>query len=226
MKKKALPLSALILDVDGTLVDSNELHVKAWRDAFAKFGKNLPLEEIRPHIGKGGDLLVPDLLNAREMQQFSSELKEFRREHFRSTYLEKVKPFPGITGTLRQFHEMGLKMILATSSDPLEVEHFIELLEIEEIIEGSTSKEDAEFSKPSPEIFQAALERLGTPAEKTLTVGDTPYDILAAHRASLPIAAVTCGGFDRERLERAEFIFDDVGDLLKGFKTVEDYFSD
>lgn len=226
MTKSRHSLEALILDVDGTLVDSNELHVRAWHDAFAKFGKDLPLEAIREHIGKGGDLLVPDLLRAREMQKFSTELKEFRREHFRSVYLERVKPFPGITETLAGFHEMGLKMILATSSDPVEVEHFIELLGIEKLIEGATSKEDAEFSKPSPEIFQAALERLGTAVERTLAVGDTPYDVLAAHRACLPIAAVTCGGFDRRRLEKAEFIFDDVGDLQRGFDRIEEYFSE
>jgi HAD superfamily hydrolase (TIGR01549 family) len=215
----------VILDVDGTLVDSNELHAKAWQESFAYFGKELEMDQIMVHIGKGGDLLVPDLLNAREMQEFARELKEYRKNLFRERYLDSVRPFPGISETLRRLREKDLRLILATSSDPPEVKHFIELLGIEELIEGATSKDDAEFSKPSPEIFQAALERLGTKPEETIVVGDTPYDVLAAHRASLPIAAVLCGGFDRESLESAEFIFDDVGGLLERFDEISAYFS-
>jgi phosphoglycolate phosphatase-like HAD superfamily hydrolase len=116
--------------------------------------------------------------------------------------------------------------MLASSSNPDEVEYYTELLGVGDVIEGSTPKEDAEFSKPSPEIFEAALERAGTDPEFTLVAGDTPYDILAAHRCALPIAAVLSGGFERELLTKAEFIFDDVEEFVRKIDIVDEYFSD
>lgn len=225
MGEKQNELEAIIFDVDGTLVDSNDLHARAWQEAFAHFGKELTLDRIRGHIGKGGDLLVPDLLDAREMQKFSKELKDFRKKLFRDRYLDQVRAFPGVREAFESLRKRGLTLFLASSADPDEVKHHTELLGIEDIIKGSTSAEDAEFSKPSPEIFEAARERLGTEAGRTLTVGDTPYDILASHRASIPIAAVLSGGFDRSTLDKAEFIFDDLTDLLRRFRDIEAYFA-
>lgn len=225
MKEAQNQLKAIIFDVDGTLVDSNELHARAWQDAFEHFGKELSIEQIRTHIGKGGDLLVPDLLNAREMQKFAEDLKDFRKKLFRDRYLEQVQPFDGVRDALQNLKERGFALYLASSADADEVEHFIGLLGIEDVIEGATSAEDAEFSKPSPEIFQAAREKLGTAVESTLTVGDTPYDVLASHRASIPIAAVLSGGFDRNTLDKAEFIFDDLADLLRRFHEIDTYFA-
>lgn len=225
MTQRQNQLKAIIFDVDGTLVDSNDLHARAWQDAFAHFGKELSIERIRTHIGKGGDLLVPDLLNAREMQKFSEALKEYRKKLFRDEYLEQVQPFDGVRDVLEELKERGFALFLASSADPDEVEHFIGLVGIEDLIEGSTSAEDAEFSKPSPEIFDAAREKLGTAAESTLIVGDTPYDVLASHRASIAIAAVLSGGFDRDTLDKAEFIFDDLSHLLRRFQEIDTYFA-
>ncbi len=225
MKEAKKHLEALILDVDGTLVDSNDFHAEAWQKAFSHFGKDLSFDVIRSQMGKGGDLLVPDLLDARDMQEFSKELKDYRKKLFRGQYLQKVRPFDGTKDVLARLHDRGLRLFLASSADPEHVEHFTALIGIEDLIEGSTSSGDVEFSKPSPEIFEAALEKLGTPADRSLVVGDTPYDILAAHRASLPIAAVLSGGFDRSTLDKAEFIFDDLADLLRRFDEIESYFA-
>ena len=120
---------------------------------------------------------------------------------------------------------MDVKLALASSGNEDEVKYYTDLLEIGDLLEGSTSKGDAKFSKPSPEIFEAALEQAGTDAEYTLVAGDTPYDILAAHRCALPIVAVLCGGFERELLTKAEFIFDDVEELVRKIDTIDDYFS-
>jgi HAD superfamily hydrolase (TIGR01549 family) len=225
MNEKQWNLEAIILDVDGTLVDSNDLHAEAWQKAFSRFGKDLPFDLIRSQIGKGGDLLVPDLLDAREMQKFSEELKDYRKKLFRDGYLEKVRPFDGTKDVMENLHERGLKLFLASSADSDDVKHFTALIGIGDLIDGSTSSGDVELSKPSPEVFEAALEKLGTPPEKSLVVGDTPYDILAAHRASLPVAAVLSGGFDRTTLDKAEFIFDDLPDLLRRFDEIESYFA-
>ena len=104
------------------------------------------------------------------------------------------------------------------------MEYYTRLLGVERLIEGSTSKRDAKFSKPSPEIFDAALERAGSDRDFTLVCGDTPYDILAAHRSALPIVAVLSGGFERELLAKAEFIFDDASDILERIEEIDAWF--
>ena len=116
--------------------------------------------------------------------------------------------------------------MLASSSNPDEVEYYTQLLAVAELIKGSTSKKDAKFSKPSPEIFEAALDQAGSDPAFTLVVGDTPYDILAAHRCALPVAAVLCGGFERELLQKAEFILDDVEELVRKIDRIDVYFSE
>ena len=220
-----MKLAAIIFDVDGTLVDSNDLHTECWVEAFAHFGKEVSDAIIHEHIGKGGDLLVPDLLCAREMRAFGEALKDFRTDLYKNDYLHRVKPFPRIRELFEWLRGRGLKLALASSSNEDEVQYHTRLLGVGDLLEGSTSKRDAEFSKPSPEIFRAALELLGTGKNNTLTVGDTPYDILASHRASLTCAAVLSGGFERAALTNAEFLFDGVEELEREIDRVNDYFN-
>jgi HAD superfamily hydrolase (TIGR01549 family) len=217
-------LQAVLLDIDGTLIDSNDMHAKCWVEAFAHFGKDVPWDVIRAQIGKGGDLLVPDTLNAREMRDIGEPLKEYRGELWKREYMKSVRPFPGAVEAMRGIADRGVKIAFASSSNPDEVEYYVELLGVEDLLEVTTSKEDAQFSKPSPEIFQAALERVKSDPARTLVVGDTPYDILAAHRIPVPIAAVLCGGFPRESLAKAEFLFDDLAALTKELDRVDEYF--
>ena len=221
-----MKLKAVLLDIDGTLVDSNDKHTDCWVEAFAHFDKQVAWDVIRGQIGKGGDLLVPDTLNAREMQQFGEQVKQYRGELWKEQYMRHVQPFPGAVAAIRELHERGIKVALASSSNPDEVEYYVELLGVGELLAGTTSKEDAEFSKPSPEIFQAALERVKSDPARSLAVGDTPYDILAAHRTPVPIAAVLCGGFPRESLTKAEFLFDDLPAMVKELDRIDEYFRD
>lgn len=215
----------LIFDIDGTLVDSNDLHARAWSEAFERFDKPIPYDVIRSQIGKGGDLLVPDLLDAREMRRFGDELRDYRKKLFQERYIDLVQPFPDASETLRLLHNRGIRLVLASSSDADEVKHYIELLGAKKFLDGSTSKKDAEYSKPYPEIFEAALEEIGSRAERTAVVGDTPYDILAAHRVALPIIAVRSGGFPDAALQKAEFLFDGVGELPGRMQEIDDYFA-
>lgn len=214
----------MLLDIDGTLVDSNDKHTDCWVEAFAHFGKHVEWRDVRMQIGKGGDLLVPDTLSAREMRAFGEDVKTYRGELWKRRFMETVQPFPHAPESIRALHDRGIKLAFASSSNPDEVEYYVELLGARELLEGSTSKEDAQFSKPSPEIFQAALERTGADPERTFAVGDTPYDILAAHRIPLPIVAVLCGGFPRELLTKAEFLFADIGAMTKELDRVDEYF--
>jgi len=217
-------LQGLIFDVDGTLVDSNELHIEAWLEAFAHFGTRFAPDTVRQHIGKGGDLLVPDLLGARDMRRFGREVQSYRKRLFKEKYMPRVKPFPRIRETFETLRSQGIKLALASSSNPDEVEYYTRLLGVGELLEGSTSKHDAEYSKPSPEIFKAALERIGTDDARTMTVGDTPYDILASHRLALPIVAVLSGGFARAALAKAEFLFESAAAVADGLAEIDDYF--
>ncbi|MFL6247747.1 MAG: HAD family hydrolase [Thermoanaerobaculia bacterium] len=219
-----MKLAAILLDIDGTLIDSNDKHTDCWVEAFAHFGKQIPWGDIRRQIGKGGDLLVPDSLNAREMQTFGEPLKKYRGELWNEKYMHTVRPFPGAVDALRALHDRGVKLAFASSSNPDEVEYYVELLGVGDLLKGTTSKEDAELSKPSPEIFRAALERVKSDPARTLAVGDTPYDIVAAHRTPVPIAAVLCGGFPRETLTKAEFLFDDVPAMVKELNRIDEYF--
>ncbi len=218
-------LKGMIFDVDGTLVNSNEAHVRCWVEAFAHFGKALDPETIRPHMGKGGDLLVPDLVTSREMRRFGEELKTFRSLLFRKKYLTEVRPFPHVRGLFETLYGRGIKLALASSADEEEVKYYSGLLGVDDLLAGSTSKRDADFSKPSPEIFLAALARIGTETHDTITVGDTPYDILASHRAAMAIAAVRSGGFAQDDLQNAEFLFDDVEELVREIDRIDDYFN-
>ena len=214
----------MLLDIDGTLVDSNDKHVDCWVEAFAHFGKTVEWREIHDQIGKGGDLLVPDTLSAREMRTFGEAVKTYRGELWKTRYMRTVRPFAGAREAIATLHARGVRLAFASSSNPEEVEYYVELLDASSLLEGTTSKEDAEFSKPSPEIFQAALDQLKSDPARTLAIGDTPYDILAAHRVPLPIVAVLSGGFPRERLAKAEFLFDDVSAMVRELDKIDDYF--
>jgi HAD superfamily hydrolase (TIGR01549 family) len=225
-KSLSVKLKGILFDVDGTLVDSNDAHAQCWLEAFAEFGKDFEYDVIRHQIGKGGDLLVPDLLSAREMRSFGEKVKKFRGRLFKKKYIDTLKPFEGAKECLKELHGRGIKLALASSANPDEVEYYTQLLEAEDLLEGTTSKGDAELSKPSPEIFRAALDRIGTDPALTLVSGDTPYDILAAHRVPLPIAVVLCGGFERDLLAKAEFLFQDVRELTRKIDQIDDYFDD
>ncbi|HEX8251673.1 MAG TPA: HAD family hydrolase, partial [Thermoanaerobaculia bacterium] len=223
-RRVTLHLKALLLDIDGTLIDSNDKHAHAWVEAFAHFHKEVPFDTIRMQIGKGGDLLVPDMLSAREMREFGEKLSKYRGELWKREYMKTVQPFPGVVDAIRAIADRGVKVAFASSSNPNEVEYYVELLGVGDLLEGTTSKGDAEVSKPSPQIFEAALERVKSDPAQTLVVGDTPYDILAAHRIPVAIAAVRCGGFPEESLLKAEYIFDDMTHLVKELDRVDEYF--
>lgn len=214
----------MLLDLDGTLVDSNDLHADCWVEAFAHFGKQVDRKVVREQLGKGGDLLVPDTLDAREMRKFGKPLQKYRGDLWKDRYIKTVQPFPGVADAMRELHSRGVKLALASSSNPDEVEYYVELLGVAGLLEGTTSKKDAQFSKPSPEIFQAALDRVGTDPARTFAVGDTPYDILAAHRTALPVAALRCGGFAEELLAKAELVFDDFTSMVRELERIDDYF--
>lgn len=216
-------IEAFIFDVDGTLIDSNDFHTEAWIKAFAEYDKNFSFSQIRPHIGKGADTLLPSFLSKKEIEAFGDELAERRGEIFKDEFLNRVRPFPKVRELFQKIKDDGKQIALASSSNKDEVEAYKKIARIEDLVEAETSADDAEESKPEPDIFKAALEVLGNPAkEKVLVVGDTPYDAEAAQKAKLKIVGVLCGGFAEKDLRDAGCadIYQDAADLLENYPKI------
>jgi HAD superfamily hydrolase (TIGR01509 family) len=211
-------IDAVLFDVDGTLVDSNDLHTAAWQEAFRHFGLVVDYDDIREQIGKGGDNLIPSLLPAEIAERLQDDIETFRTDLFSRDYLHKARPFPGAADLLRRVHESGTKLVLASSAKQTELDHHIERLGCRDFLTATTSKDDVEHSKPCPDIFEAALEK-ARPLNggEAVVVGDTPWDIKAARRLGLPIVAVRCGGFAEEQLEGAAAVFDGPHALIDAF---------
>jgi HAD superfamily hydrolase (TIGR01509 family) len=210
-------ITNVIFDVDGTLVDSNDFHAQAWQKAFEKFGKQVELKDIQAQIGKGGDQLMPVFLSESEINEFGKQLEKARGEIFKNDFLPRVQPFPEARTLMAKMVADGKKIALASSAHPDELNHFKELLGIEDFLDAETSSEDAEQTKPEPDVFIVALKELGDPSpEQTVVIGDSPYDAIAASKISLQTIGLLCGGFDEEWLRRegcAE-IYQNPADLL------------
>jgi HAD superfamily hydrolase (TIGR01549 family) len=188
-------LLAFIFDIDGTLVDSNELHVDSWDRAFRRFGKQFTREQLHAQIGKGSDQYLPEFLTPEEIKRFGKELDEYRSELFRKEYRPKVRPFPKVRELFQRIHDDKKRIVLASSGKKSDTEYYVDLLKIGDLIDGCVSGDDAESSKPAPDIFAASLEKLDDVSPvAAVTVGDTRFDIEAAGKASLKTIAFLCGG--------------------------------
>lgn len=216
-------IEAFIFDIDGTLIDSNDFHAKAWQKAFAEKDFEFSFDEIRPQIGKGADTLLPVFLSEKEIEKYGDAIAERRGEIFKDEYLDRVKPFPKVRELFQKIKADGHKIALASSSKEDEVEAYKKIANVEDSVEKATSSDDAEQSKPEPDIFQAALELLGNPKlENVLVVGDTPYDAEAAKKANLKTIGVLCGGFPKADLEKAGCIaiYENPADLLENYEII------
>lgn len=214
-------IAAVVFDLDGTLVDSNELHVESWERAFRHFGKRFSLDQLRQQIGKGSDQYLPEFLTEEEIKRFGKELDEYRSELYTKEYLPRVKPFPKVRELFERIKRDGKRIALATSSKKSESKIYKKLLRIEDLIDAETSADDVEKSKPCPDIFEAALHALKDPApNEVIVVGDTPFDVEAARKIGLKTIAVLCGGRPEEALRRAGAIaiYRDPADLLAHYE--------
>ena len=212
---------AVIFDVDGTLVDSVDLHAQAWRDAFADFGRNFELKAIRDQIGKGGDQLLPVFLSPGEIEREGKKLEEHRGHILKERYLQRITPFPSVPELFRRILGDGKKIALASSAKDEELQFYKERAGIADLVDTETSASDAEKSKPHPDIFQAALERLpGIQPRDAVVVGDTPYDAEAAQKAGVRTIGLLCGGWTEEKLRNAGCVavFKDPADLLARYQ--------
>ena len=217
------PLLAFIFDIDGTLVDSNELHVDSWDIAFRHFGKTFSREQLRAQIGKGSDQYLPEFLTAEEIKRFGKELDEYRSEVFRKEFLPRVRPFPKVRELFQRISDDDKRIVLASSGKKPDTEYYVKLLQVGDLIEGCTSGDDTEHSKPAPDIFSAALDKLSdVSARQAVAVGDTRFDVEAAAKTGLATIGVTCGGTSNEVLRStgAIAVYRDPADLLHNYGAI------
>ena len=185
---------AAIFDIDGTLVNSVDLHARAWQEALAEFGHDVTFEQARRQIGKGGDQLIPVFLSKTEQKDHGDELEEWRGKLFKSKYLPMVRPFSAVPELLGRVRTAGLKIAAASSAKKSELEIYLDVARITDLIDVAVSSEDAEHSKPAPDIFLITLKKLGIDGSEAVAIGDTPYDAEAAGKALIPTIGLLCGG--------------------------------
>ena len=213
-------MRAVIFDIDGTLLDSVDLHAQAWVEAFAHFGVETDAAKVRSQIGKGGDELMPVFLPPERIEREGKEIESYRSDLFKQKYLPEVRPFPAVRPLFERIRAAGLKIALASSGKGPEVERYQEILGIADLVDVVTSSDDADRSKPHPDIFEAAAQKLeGFGKAEMIVIGDTPYDAQAASKAGLRTIGVLCGGFPEADLSGAGCvaIYRDPQDLLDGF---------
>jgi HAD superfamily hydrolase (TIGR01549 family) len=215
-------IEAVIFDIDGTLVDSVDLHAQAWKETFKHFGKDIPYQQVRHQIGKGGDQLMPVFFSREELEQFGEEMEEYRSKLYKRDYIGRVRAFPSVRELFLKIKEDDKRIALASSAKGDELLHYKRVANIEDLVEEETSADDAEKSKPHPDIFEAALEELGINEPScAVVIGDTPYDAEAAARAGLKNRiGFLCGGFPERELRAAGMleIYSDPVDLLKTYE--------
>jgi HAD superfamily hydrolase (TIGR01549 family) len=214
-----MAIKAVLFDIDGTLVDSNDYHVAAWQAVFGQLGAVFEDQVVHDQIGKGTDMLVPTLLPDTD----EAEQERMGEEHgriFKSQHLEQVTPFESARDLLAKVKDSGRRVVLASSASSEELDHYLGLLDAREIVSLSTTSDDVEKTKPAPDIFATALERLSPlGASEVIVVGDTPYDIEAAAKCGIAAVGVRSGKFDDVTLKNAGAValYDDVADLLANF---------
>lgn len=206
------PVRGLLLDIDGTLVDSNDAHARAWVQALAESGRAIAFETVRPLIGMGGDKLLPKACGLDADSGEGKRVSERRAAIFLTEHLPNLSPTRGAKELLELLKRQGFRLAVASSAKKDELDRLLKICGADRVIEAATSSDDAEGSKPDPDILRAALGQIGLPADEVAMLGDTPYDVEAARRAGVRAVALRCGGWSDADLH-ADAVYDDPADL-------------
>jgi HAD superfamily hydrolase (TIGR01549 family) len=191
---------AAILDVDGTLVDTNYQHAVAWYRAFRDNGIVLPVWRIHRHIGMGGDQLVAALTDEQTDRDKGEEIRDAEKGHY-SELIGEVETLEGSRELIEDLKQRGHAVVLASSAPQDDIDHYLELLDARELADGWTTSDDVEATKPEPDLVRAAVEKAG--GGDAVMVGDSTFDCEAAKRAGLETVAVMTGGFSEQELRDA-----------------------
>jgi len=210
-------LKAVLLDVDGTLVDSNDAHAQVWSEIFQRNGYPASFEWVRELIGKGGDKLIPEITGLEPGSVEAKRLTKERSSRFMHLYLPQLQPFPKAEALLQRLHDSGLKLVVASSASDDELRPLLQVCGALPFIHHQTSSDDAAHSKPDPDIVQVALRKAGCSPGEAVMLGDTPYDVEAARKVGVGAIALRSGGHSDAALSGALAIYNDVADLLANF---------
>jgi HAD superfamily hydrolase (TIGR01509 family) len=205
---------AVLFDVDGTLIDSNDQHARAWVAALAEAGYPIPFERVRPLIGMGGDKILPELVPGLEEDSPQGKaIGESRKRVFKERELHTIPPTRGARELLEAVRARGARVVVATSAKKSELDGLLARGDLGPLVDIAATGDDAEDSKPDPDIIGAALKKAGIAAADAVMVGDTKYDVEAAHRAGVACVALLCGGNDPATLRDADAVFADPAEL-------------
>ncbi|WP_328615337.1 HAD family hydrolase [Amycolatopsis sp. NBC_00355] len=207
----------MLFDVDGTLVDSNYLHVHAWQRAFRELDRDVASWRVHRAIGMGSGKLLAELLGQADADELGSRLEDLHRRFYLET-AELLRPFDQAAALIRVIAGHGVRVLLATSAGPDELDLQRKALDVDDVVAGIVAGDDVEATKPDPEPVYAALERAGTEPADTIFVGDSVWDVLAATKAGVRTVAVLSGGVGAAELTEAGAIatYDDAEALLDG----------
>jgi HAD superfamily hydrolase (TIGR01509 family) len=205
-----------ILDIDGTLVDTNYHHAIAWFRAFCSHDIVLPIWRIHTHIGMGGDQVVEALCDERTERELGDAIRDAESEEY-SKLIGEVRTMEGSRELIEELKRRGHTVVFASSAKQEEVDHYLNLLDARELVDSWTTSADVDATKPAPDLVRAALEKAGGEGSEAVLVGDTPWDVEAAGRAGVATVTVLTGGFSAQELTDAgaAAVFESVAELCE-----------
>jgi HAD superfamily hydrolase (TIGR01509 family) len=213
-----MTVQGIILDVDGTLVSSNDAHAQAWVEAFSDFGYDIAFDQVRPLIGMGGDQVIPRLVpELNDKEGVGQQIADRRKELIINKFGAQLEPTPGARDLVQKLHDEGLNLIVASSATGQEMDILLNVAQVSDLVSDYTTSDDAENSKPDPGIVEAALSKAHLSPDRALMLGDTPYDIESAEKAGVGVIAFRTGGFSDQQLQGAIAIYDSPADLLNHY---------
>ncbi len=214
MKNLLADKQAVLFDMDGTLINSNDLHASAWAEVLERFGHEVTAEAVWPLIGKGGDKLLPELTGIEVQSPEGQQIMNMRTQVFIEHYAPRVKALPKAKELLQHLQDQGKKIVIATSANEAELNALLKASGLDTCFPETTTANDAESSKPDPDILNAAMKKVGETADKAIMIGDTPYDVEAAQRAGISIIAFRSGGWSDEDFEGAVAVCEGPEEML------------
>ncbi len=215
------PPRGVLFDVDGTLVDSNDANAHAWVDAMQMEGHEVAFDTVRPLIGMGADKVLPQVLGIAKETDEGQRISQHRKDIYKQQYMPHLNAFPGALELLERMRGQGLKLIIATTAEPEELQGVLPLLgpNASTLFAGAATAKEAGRSKPDGDVVQVAVERSGYRAEELVMIGDTPYDSEAAAKVGVQTIAFRSGGWSDEDLTKAIAVYDGPADLLAHYET-------
>lgn len=212
-----MKIRGVLLDIDGTFLDSNDAHATAYVQAMTEHGLGVPVARVRPLIGMGNDKLMP-AIGIEPHSKLGKTVAHRKNEIFKERHIPTLKAFHGARDLVMHMKKLGLTATVATSSSKLDLRELLRIAKLTDLIDVDATSDDATASKPDPDILEAAIAKSKLPRQSLVMIGDTPYDIEAARRAEIPAIALRCGGYWKDRdLQGAAMICDDPADLLARF---------